>query len=162
MLSIDARPAAMGVFYEVYGTYPTMYSEHLLSVGWAFIRISLAGLWAQCVLVLLIHIDLMVLSDPSWNTDQGVQQLCENNGDKIDRFVRSESESVRKPVMGCQYCGRRSGICHIKYTCWDPKDGELYPSKLKPEETLVEGCRDTDVQIVRLRWAKWRKTNRTI
>ena len=44
VLSIDARPAAMGVFYEVYGTYPTMYSEHLLSVGWAFIRISLAGL----------------------------------------------------------------------------------------------------------------------
>lgn len=52
VLSIDARPAAMGVFYEVYGTNPTMYSEHLLSVGWAFIRICLAGLRALCVLVL--------------------------------------------------------------------------------------------------------------
>ena len=30
----------------------------------------------------------------------------------------------------------------------DPKDGELYLNKVKPEETLVEACSDTDVQIV--------------
>ena len=31
----------------------------------------------------------------------------------------------------------------------DPKDGELYLSRVKPGETLVEARRDTDVQIVR-------------
>ena len=33
--------------------------------------------------------------------------------------------------------------------CWDPKDGELCLSKLKPGETLVEDCSDSDVQIDR-------------
>ena len=32
---------------------------------------------------------------------------------------------------------------------WDPKDGELCLGKLKPEETLVEDCSDSDVQIDR-------------
>jgi hypothetical protein len=31
----------------------------------------------------------------------------------------------------------------------DPKDGELYLSRVKPGETLVEARSDTDVQIVR-------------
>ena len=31
----------------------------------------------------------------------------------------------------------------------DPKDGELYLSRMKPGETLVEVRRGTDVQIVR-------------
>ena len=35
-------------------------------------------------------------------------------------------------------------------TRWDPKDGELCLSRMKPEETLVEARSDTDVQIVRL------------
>ena len=35
---------------------------------------------------------------------------------------------------------------------WDPKDGELCPSRAKPGETLVEARSDTDVQIVRLTW----------
>lgn len=35
---------------------------------------------------------------------------------------------------------------------WDPKDGELCLSRVKPEETLVEARSDTDVQIVRLTW----------
>ena len=35
-------------------------------------------------------------------------------------------------------------------TCWDPKDGELCQSRVKPGETLVEARSDTDVQIVRL------------
>jgi hypothetical protein len=34
-------------------------------------------------------------------------------------------------------------------TRWDPKDGELCLSRLKPEETLVEGRSDSDVQIDR-------------
>jgi len=33
--------------------------------------------------------------------------------------------------------------------CWYPKDGELCLSRLKPEETLVEGRSDSDVQIDR-------------
>ncbi|RAL42516.1 hypothetical protein DM860_011134 [Cuscuta australis] len=39
-----------------------------------------------------------------------------------------------------------------EHTCWDPKDGELCLSGVKPEETLVEARSDTDVQIVRLTW----------
>ena len=36
--------------------------------------------------------------------------------------------------------------------CSDPKDGELYLSRVKPGETLVEARSDTDVQIVRQTW----------
>ncbi|WZY99798.1 hypothetical protein YC2023_072127 [Brassica napus] len=39
-----------------------------------------------------------------------------------------------------------------EHACRDPKDGELCLSGAKPEETLVEARRDTDVQIVRLTW----------
>ena len=35
---------------------------------------------------------------------------------------------------------------------YDPKDGELYLSRVKPGETLVEARHDTDVQIVRQTW----------
>ena len=35
---------------------------------------------------------------------------------------------------------------------WDPKDGELCPSRMKPEETLVEVRSDSDVQIDRPTW----------
>ena len=34
-----------------------------------------------------------------------------------------------------------------EHACWDPKDGELCPSRAKPEETLVEARRCADVQI---------------
>jgi hypothetical protein len=37
-------------------------------------------------------------------------------------------------------------------TRWDPKDGELCPSRVKPEETLVEARSDSDVQIDRQTW----------
>ena len=33
--------------------------------------------------------------------------------------------------------------------CWDPKDGELCLSRMKPEETLVEVRSGSDVQIDR-------------
>lgn len=36
--------------------------------------------------------------------------------------------------------------------CSDPKDGDLYLSWVKSEETLMEARSDTDVQIVRLTW----------
>ena len=35
---------------------------------------------------------------------------------------------------------------------WDPKDGELCLSRMKPEETLVEVRSGSDVQIDRLTW----------
>lgn len=38
-------------------------------------------------------------------------------------------------------------------TCWDPKDGELCLGRMKPEETLVEVRRGSDVQIDRQTWA---------
>ena len=39
-----------------------------------------------------------------------------------------------------------------EHICWDPKDGELCLSRVKPGETLVEARSDTDVQIVRRTW----------
>ncbi|KAM3715605.1 Cytochrome c oxidase assembly protein [Dirofilaria immitis] len=38
----------------------------------------------------------------------------------------------------------------VERICWDPKDGELYLSRMKPEETLVEVRSDSDVQIDRM------------
>ena len=38
---------------------------------------------------------------------------------------------------------------YLEQTCWDPKDGELCLARTKPEETLVEVRRDSDVQIDR-------------
>ena len=40
----------------------------------------------------------------------------------------------------------------LKRTRWDPKDGELCLSRVKPEETLVEARSDSDVQIDRQTW----------
>ena len=42
--------------------------------------------------------------------------------------------------------GERS---ECEHTCWDPKDGELCLSRVKPGETLVEARSDSDVQIDR-------------
>ena len=39
-----------------------------------------------------------------------------------------------------------------EHSCWDPKDGELYLNRVKPEETLVEARSDSDVQIDRQIW----------
>jgi hypothetical protein len=40
-----------------------------------------------------------------------------------------------------------------EHPCWDPKDGELCLSRMKPEETLVEVRSGSDVQIDRQTWA---------
>ena len=40
-------------------------------------------------------------------------------------------------------------VAEQERTRWDPKDGELCLNKLKPGETLVEDCSDSDVQIDR-------------
>ena len=44
------------------------------------------------------------------------------------------------------------GEAEQERTRWDPKDGELCLSRLKPEETLVEDRSDSDVQIDRQTW----------
>jgi hypothetical protein len=43
-------------------------------------------------------------------------------------------------------------VAESERTCWYPKDGELCLGKTKPEETLVEVCSDSDVQIDRQTW----------
>ncbi|KAF5825636.1 hypothetical protein DUNSADRAFT_7910 [Dunaliella salina] len=35
-----------------------------------------------------------------------------------------------------------------KHTCWDPKDGELCLSRVKPVETLVEARRCADASAI--------------
>jgi hypothetical protein len=42
--------------------------------------------------------------------------------------------------------------CSIKQQLYSPNDGELCPSRTKPEETLVEVRSDSDVQIDRQTW----------
>ena len=44
------------------------------------------------------------------------------------------------------------GEAEQERTRWDPKDGELCLSRMKPEETLVEVRRGSDVQIDRRTW----------
>ena len=44
------------------------------------------------------------------------------------------------------------GEAEQERTRWDPKDGELCLSRMKPEETLVEVRSDSDVQIDRQTW----------
>lgn len=43
-------------------------------------------------------------------------------------------------------------VAELERTRWYPKDGELCLGKTKPEETLVEVCSDSDVQIDRQTW----------
>ena len=43
-------------------------------------------------------------------------------------------------------------VAEQERTRWDPKDGELCLSRLKPGETLVEDRSDSDVQIDRQTW----------
>jgi hypothetical protein len=55
-------------------------------------------------------------------------------------------------VKKAQYQPASNTFCievEFEHTCWYPKDGELYLGKTKPEETLVEVCSDSDVQIDR-------------
>ena len=53
-------------------------------------------------------------------------------------------------VCGCSMIRLFADVeFEIEHQGSDPKDGELYLSRVKPGETLVEARRDTDVQIVR-------------
>ena len=50
---------------------------------------------------------------------------------------------------GLNPSGERS---ECEHKCWDPKDGELCLNRVKSEETLMEACSGSDVQIVRQTW----------
>ena len=76
--------------------------------------------------------------------------------------MRSACSTKRGSGAASTDLSPQGGRFEFEHICWDPKDGELHPDRAKPGETLVEARSDTDVQIVRLIWAKGRKTNRTI
>ena len=65
--------------------------------------------------------------------------------------VRNESDSGWKfaQSVGLNRSGERS---ECERTCWDPKDGKQCLNLVKPGETLVEACSDSDVQINRQIW----------
>ena len=70
--------------------------------------------------------------------------------------TRNESEEVRTLVATGGTHARtrplRGEGFEVERACRDPKDGELCPSRVKPEETLVEARSDSDVQIDRPTW----------
>jgi len=74
--------------------------------------------------------------------------VCEYIG--VKSSVHNESDVCNcLPQRSTTICGEKF---EFEHTCWDPKDGELYLSRAKPGETLVEARSDTDVQIVRQTW----------
>ena len=68
--------------------------------------------------------------------------------------VRPRWDPVRSRATGAPSADllRSVGEVEQERTRWDPKDGELCPSRAKPEETLVEARSDSDVQIDRQTW----------
>ena len=72
--------------------------------------------------------------------------MCEYCGGKPWCAMKVKGWVHRRPTM--IFCER----FEYEHACWDPKDGELCLSRVKPEETLVEARSDTDVQIVRQTW----------
>ena len=73
---------------------------------------------------------------------------------------------VRSQVLGASssncFLPKKKRQLATERDCWDPKDGELCLSRMKPGETLVEVRRRSDVQIDAQTWVQGRKTNRTI
>ena len=70
--------------------------------------------------------------------------------------VRRSVDLGRIPPLGVGALPARltpvAGEAERERTRWDPKDGELCLSRTKPEETLVEVRRGSDVQIDRRTW----------
>ena len=77
--------------------------------------------------------------------------MCEYKGGKPACAMKVTVVGRLRPAQSAGHnpSGERS---ECEHTCWDPKDGELCLSRVKPGETLVEARSDTDVQIVRRTW----------
>ena len=59
------------------------------------------------------------------------------------------------PSLGVVHRQSNLSLCEgfeCEYTYWDMKYGELYLSKVKPEEKLMEARSDSDVKIVHMTW----------
>ena len=63
---------------------------------------------------------------------------------KANRHEGPPSVETRAGSVGRPSIAR----CELERTCWDPKDGELWASRAKAGETLLEARNNTDVQIV--------------
>ena len=61
--------------------------------------------------------------------------------------VRNESEALEGVLCPRTRDRLPQRTIAFEHTCWDPKDGELCLDRMKPEETLVEVRRRSDVQI---------------
>jgi len=59
----------------------------------------------------------------------------------LERYASGALPTRFKPLI--------EGETALERGRWDPKDGELCLSRMKPEETLVEVRSDSDVQIDR-------------
>ena len=71
--------------------------------------------------------------------------MCEYSGGKpVCAMKVSVVGPFRAQSAGQYPSGERS---ECEHTCRDPKDGELFLSRVKPGETLVEARRVSDVQI---------------
>ena len=63
--------------------------------------------------------------------------------------VRNESDSGWNMIAQSAGLNPSGEWSECEHKCWDPKDGELCLSRVKPGETLVEARSDSDVQIDR-------------
>ncbi len=70
---------------------------------------------------------------------------------RVEGPVNPEAQRKRRSrsPLGRQW---HRHLCQVEHVGCDPKDGELCLGKVKPVETLVEACSDSDVQIDRVTW----------
>ena len=78
--------------------------------------------------------------------------MCKTNQKKGVMKVNSLTSTQGRATRPLARTYDRLHATESKHCRWDPKDGELFPSRAKPEETLVEVRSVTDVQIVRWTW----------
>ena len=77
--------------------------------------------------------------------------MCKYKGGKPAYVMKV---TVVGSLQGAQSAGHNPAgeRSECEHTCWDPKDGELFLSRAKPGETLVEARSDSDVQIEHQIW----------
>ena len=70
-------------------------------------------------------------------------------------LARNESNGFGLGWISCalstDHCLSRLRF-ECEHSCWDPKDGELFLSRTKSGETLMEVRSDSNVQIDRRTW----------